>query len=199
MISLVDYGAGNLQSVANMLEKIKAPHRIVETGDQLVGAERILFPGVGHFGQMCDELDSRGLREVLLTSINSGVAYLGICLGMQLLFQGSEESPGAQGLGVFPGLVKKFVGMMRIPHMGWNSLEGVGSSRLVNADFDGAFGYFAHSYFCPVISNTVVSSSHTTEFSAVVEKENVFGVQFHPEKSGEVGERLMRSFAELKC
>ena len=182
-----------------MLDKIGAPYRIVETGKQLEGAKKIIFPGVGHFGQMCSELDARGLREVLALSIDSGVAFLGICLGMQLLFDGSEESPDASGLGVFPGLVRKFTGEERIPHMGWNSLEIVGSSRLIESDFDGVYGYFAHSYFCPVIPNTVIASFHGTRFSAVVEQRNVLGVQFHPEKSGEVGERFMRSFAEMQC
>ena len=199
MISLVDYGAGNLRSVANILDKIGAPYRIVETGKQLETAEKIVFPGVGHFGQMCSELDARGLREVLSSRINSGVAYLGICLGMQLLFQGSEESPGASGLGVFHGLARKFAGDVRVPHMGWNSLESIGPSRMIASDFDGVYGYFAHSYFCPVIPSTVVASFHGTRFSATVEKANVFGVQFHPEKSGEVGERFMRSFAGMQC
>ncbi len=199
MIALVDYGAGNLQSVANILQKIDVKYKIATFGEQLRDAEKIIFPGVGHFGHMCSEIDSRKLRQAMVSQIALGVPFLGICLGMHLLFDGSSESPTDHGLGVFPGTVRKFSGGERIPHMGWNSFELTQSSKILAQEMNGSYGYFAHSYFCPVISKTVALTEHGEPFSAVVEQEKIFGVQFHPEKSADVGERIIRAFVDLRC
>ena len=199
VICIVDYGAGNLQSVANVLKKIGVSYEIAENGEQLGDAEKIIFPGVGHFGQMCAAIDARGLRQAIVSKVEAGIPFLGICLGMHLLFDGSTESPEDRGLGVFPGTVRKFDRGERIPHMGWNSLDVKENSQIFPEELNGTWGYFAHSYFCPVVTETVVTTEHGTTFSAIVEREHIFGVQFHPEKSAALGERIVRSFVDLPC
>ena len=199
MIYIVDYGAGNLQSVANILDKIGIGYEVAENGEQLADATKIIFPGVGHFGQMCAAIDARGLRQAIASKVEAGIPFLGICLGMHLLFDGSTESPEDRGLGIFSGTVRKFDRGLRIPHMGWNSLELTKNSQIFPEELNGDWGYFAHSYFCPVVTETVVTTNHGTEFSAIVQRKDIFGVQFHPEKSAAVGERVVRSFVGLAC
>lgn len=197
MTTIVDYGAGNLRSVRNTLEAIGAEHEVVNTAEAVERANRVILPGVGHFGQMMRSLDDLGLREPLREKIASGVPFLGICVGLQCLFESSEESPESAGLGILPGVVRKFSGNIRVPHMGWNSLELRNPSRLLEGLGEAPFTYFAHSYFAPVIPATAAVCTYLEPYSAVIERENLHAVQFHPEKSGDSGLRVIQNFLNI--
>jgi imidazole glycerol phosphate synthase glutamine amidotransferase subunit len=197
VITIIDYGAGNLRSVQNTLDEIGAAYIVTQTPDPLDRASKVILPGVGHFGQMLRALDDRRLRSPLLDVIRQGTPFLGICLGLQALFESSEEAPALQGLALFPGTVSRFPPHARVPHMGWNELERRHSSRLLAGLQDRPYVYFAHSYYAPVVGQTVASCTYETSYTAVLEHENIFGVQFHPEKSGPAGLEIMRNFVEL--
>jgi imidazole glycerol phosphate synthase glutamine amidotransferase subunit len=197
VIAVVDYGAGNLRSVTNVLDLLQAKYQVVCDASSIAGASKVLLPGVGHFGQLSSAIDQLDLRSALIDSISAGVPYLGICLGMQVLFSGSDESPESLGLGIFNASVHKFETSERIPHMGWNTLESQGPSLLVNASQVRERAYFAHSYYCPVVPSTTFTCEYGSVFSAVVEHNNVFGVQFHPEKSAQFGVGVIRKFVGL--
>jgi imidazole glycerol phosphate synthase glutamine amidotransferase subunit len=197
MIAVLDYGAGNLRSVANTLEEIGAAYTLVSNAAGLRDAAKVILPGVGHFGQMVRALDEMRVREPLIGCIVRGVPFLGICLGLQALFTDSEEAPELKGLGLYPGTVRRFPVTARVPHMGWNELELRGPSRLLANLPDRPYVYFAHSYFAPLMEATAASCAYTTPYTAALECRNVFGVQFHPEKSGPAGLQIMRNFAEL--
>jgi imidazole glycerol-phosphate synthase subunit HisH len=197
MIAIVDYGAGNLRSVQNTLDELGTDYVTSHEPDVVIVADKLILPGVGHFGHMMRRLDQFGLREPLVTRLRAGVPFLGICVGLQCLFEGSDESPGTNGLGIFSGLVKRFGGQARIPHMGWNSLSQTKSCRLLEGLDDGTFTYFAHSYYAPVISATVATCTYIHPYTAILEQGNVYAVQFHPEKSGPSGLRIMRNFLDL--
>jgi imidazole glycerol phosphate synthase glutamine amidotransferase subunit len=210
MITVIDYGAGNLRSVENTLKYLGVPHRITSRLDDVAKASAIILPGVGHFGQMVRSLDALGLTPVLRDAIGSGVPYLGICLGMQALFERSEEAPDCAGLGLFPGTIRRFPDSMpqglKVPHMGWNQVRVQGSSRLLAGIGANSFFYFAHSYYLPVEAGVGSGTSapriagladYSFPFVTAIESGNVFGVQFHPEKSGEVGLRVVSNFAAL--
>jgi imidazole glycerol-phosphate synthase subunit HisH len=197
MIAIVDYGAGNLRSVQNTLDELGAEY-VTSHDPRIVSvAEKLILPGVGHFGHMMRRLDQLGLREPLVERLGAGVPFLGICVGLQCLFEGSEESPGTKGLGIFSGLVKRFTGDARIPHMGWNSLSQTRSCWLLKGLNHETFTYFAHSYYAPVISATAATCTYIHPYTAIVEQDNVFAVQFHPEKSGPTGLSIMRNFLDL--
>ena len=197
MITVVDYGAGNLRSVRNTLEKLEVNHLVTNEPHAVRTAEKIILPGVGHFGQMVQALDRLELREPLIERIAAGTPFLGICVGLQCLFESSEEAPGISGLGVFPGVIKRFGDGARVPQMGWNSLQRTAESRLLAEMNSEPFTYFAHSYYAPVIDATVATCTYTQPYSAVLERANVFAVQFHPEKSGPVGLQVVRNFTDL--
>jgi imidazole glycerol-phosphate synthase subunit HisH len=197
MTTIVDYGAGNLRSVQNTLDHLGAEYVVTNQAEDVRRAEKIILPGVGHFGQMMRAIDALGLRTALLERIRGGAPFLGICVGLQCLFNGSEEAPGSKGLGLFAGCVRRFVGGERIPHMGWNSLERLRSSRLLGEIPDGTFTYFAHSYYAPLIDATAATCTYINPYTAVLEEANVYAVQFHPEKSGPAGLQVMRNFIEL--
>jgi len=197
MTTIVDYGAGNLRSVQNTLDKLNAKYEVTNNPQLVRTAAKIILPGVGHFGQMIRAIDHLGLREPLIEKIQSGIPFLGICVGLQCLFEKSEESPGSAGLGIFGGAIERFHGDARIPHMGWNSLAPVRDSRLLNGLPENAFTYFAHSYYAPVNDATVASCNYIHPFSAVLETDNIHAVQFHPEKSGPAGLRVMENFLNL--
>ena len=195
--TIVDYGAGNLRSVQNTLDHLGAAYAVTNKPGDVTRAKKIVLPGVGHFGQMMKAIDELGLREPLIGRIHSGVPFLGICIGLQCLFERSEEAPGNQGLGIFPGAVRRFVGDARIPHMGWNSLEQIKASRLLKRLGEGTFTYFAHSYYAPLIGATAATCTYMHPYSAILEYENIYAVQFHPEKSGPAGLQVMQNFLEL--
>jgi imidazole glycerol-phosphate synthase subunit HisH len=197
MIAIFDYGAGNLRSVQNTLAEIGAEYTLVRDAEGLRGASKIILPGVGHFGQMMRALDQMEVRGAFVERIGAGVPFLGICLGLQGLFQSSEEAPEVRGLGVYPGVVKRFAADARVPHMGWNELEPKCATRLLAGLASHPFVYFAHSYYVPETVVTAATCTYTVPYTAVLESGNVFGVQFHPEKSGPVGLRIVKNFVDL--
>jgi glutamine amidotransferase len=197
MIAILDYGAGNLRSVENTLAEIGAQYTLVDDADGLRRATRIILPGVGHFGQLLRSLDAMRVRETLLDRIRDGVPFLGICLGLQALFEGSEEAPEVRGLGLFPGTVRRFAENARVPHMGWNDLDVKPDSKLLAGLAPRPFVYFAHSYYVPLCEAAKALCTYTVPYTAALESGNVFGVQFHPEKSGPLGLKIVRNFIEL--
>src|ERR1700735_1107322 len=201
MITILDYGAGNLRSVQNTLGEIGADYELVRDAAGLNTATKIILPGVGHFGQMMRALDQMQVREALLERIRSGVPFLGICLGLQALFESSEEAPQERGLGLFPGEIRRFPATARVPHMGWNEIEP-GSmmrpgARLLRNLAPHPYLYFAHSYYAPLTDATAATCEYNVPYTAVLETKNIFGVQFPPEKSGPIGLKIVRNFIEL--
>jgi glutamine amidotransferase len=197
MIAILDYGAGNLRSVENALTVLGADYSLVRDAAGLARASKIILPGVGHFGQMMRALDAMGVRGVLAEQIRAGVPFLGICLGLQALFQASEEAPEVEGLGVFDGVVRRFPSGVRVPHMGWNRLIVQNRSRLLAGLGERPYVYFAHSYYVPLTSEAAATCTYGVPYTAALEAGPVFGVQFHPEKSGAPGLRILRNFVEL--
>jgi imidazole glycerol phosphate synthase glutamine amidotransferase subunit len=195
MIAIFDYGAGNLRSVENTLQEVGAKYTIVRDAEGLARAAKIILPGVGHFGQMMRALDRLAVRDALIERIGAGVPFLGICLGLQALLERSEEAPEARGLGIFAGTVTRFPSEARVPHMGWNNVEG--NARLLEGAGPEPYLYFAHSYYVPLNPVTAATCTYTLPYTAVLESGNVYGVQFHPEKSGPLGLKIVKNFVEL--
>lgn len=197
MITILDYGAGNLRSVQNTLAEIGADYELTRDAAGLERAAKIILPGVGHFGQMMRALDQMQVREALLNRIRAGVPFLGICLGLQALFQSSEEAPEESGLGLFEGKIRRFAAGAKVPHMGWNEIKPGAGAKLLAGLAAHPYLYFAHSYYAPVNEATAAVCSYTVDYTAVLECGNVYGVQFHPEKSGPLGLKIVRNFVEL--
>jgi imidazole glycerol phosphate synthase glutamine amidotransferase subunit len=197
MTVIVNYGAGNLRSVENTLAELGASYTVADRPDVVSKAKKLLLPGVGHFGQMMTAIDQLGLRRAILDRIHAGIPTLGICLGLQCLFERSEEAPELDGFGLFPGIVRRFRGDVRVPHMGWNSLDAVKPTRLLANIGEKPYVYFANSYYAPVFEHTAATTEYVGAFTSVIEAKNVYGVQCHPEKSGPVGLRIVRNFLEL--
>jgi glutamine amidotransferase len=197
MIAILDYGAGNLRSVQNTLGEIGARYTLVDDAEGLRRADKIILPGVGHFGQLLRSLDAMRVRETLIARIREGVPFLGICLGLQALFDGSDEAPEIRGLGLFSGTVRRFAQDARVPHMGWNDLDVGPDSKLLAGVPPRPFVYFAHSYYVPLCDAAKAVCTYTLPYTAALESGNVFGVQFHPEKSGALGLKIVRNFIEV--
>lgn len=195
MITIIDYGAGNLRSVQNTLSEIGVPYRLTDDPAEVRTAGKVILPGVGHFGQIMRSLDAMRMREPLIEFIRAGKPFLGICIGMQGLYEHSEEAPDVPGLGIFPGTVKRFPAHARVPHMGWNAVVAQRPGQLLADVGERPFFYFANSYYAPVSPETAATCEYEVPFSAAVEFENVRGVQFHPEKSGQLGLQVVRNFA----
>lgn len=201
MTAIIDYDAGNLKSVEKAFQALGDKPVITRDAEVLLGADRVVLPGVGAFGDAMKRLDQYGLVEVIPQIVEAGIPFLGICLGMQLMFEGSEESPGVEGLGLFPGNILRIPGKpgLKIPHMGWNSLETKPGSRLFAGIAPNSYVYFVHSYYLKAKDPELVAAA--TEYGvcihAAVEQGNVFGCQFHPEKSSGVGLRILKNFIEL--
>ena len=193
MISVFDYGAGNLRSVQNTLGAIGAEYELIRDAAGIEQATKLILPGVGHFGQMMRALDDLQVRDALIERIRVGVPFLGICLGLQALFEASEEAPGQRGLGIYPGEVKRFRGDLRIPQMGWNQVQPCRPNSLLAS---AAYLYFAHSYYCPVIPETAAVCDYMVPYTAALEQASVRGVQFHPEKSGRAGLQIVKNFVD---
>ena len=196
MTTIIDYGAGNLRSVQNTLDELGAAYRVTNKPEDVQTADKLVLPGVGHFGQMMAAVSWLELRSVIAERVRAGVPLLGICLGLQAMFEGSEEAPGEQGFAFFPGSIKKFTGSVRIPHMGWNSLHQVKTTKLLKGLPEQPFTYFAHSFYAPVSEATAATCTYSVPYTAILEHGNVFGVQFHPEKSGPVGLQIVKNFLD---
>jgi len=198
MIAVVDYKAGNLTSVMKALDAVGANAVSTDNPEIVAGATKIILPGVGHF-QATAFLEDHGLRKVIEEQIAKGVPFLGICVGLQWLFRGSTEAPGSPGLGAFNATCDRFTPGNKVPHVGWNSLSVREESRMLRGVAPGSFAYFTHSYKAPVTHDTVAVTEYGEPFTAGIERANVMGVQFHPEKSGPVGLQILRNFVELAC
>jgi glutamine amidotransferase len=195
MIAIVDYGAGNLHSVRKALDYLGVEAVVTNRAEALAGANKIVLPGVGHFSSL-QALKRAHLRGPLLEAIGAGKPFLGICLGMQWLFEGSEECSEVKGAGIFPGTCRRFPSSVKSPHVGWNSLTVREGSRLLRGVAQNSFVYFTHSFHAPVVAQTAAASEYGLPFAGAVEQGNIFGVQFHPEKSGEVGLAILKNFCE---
>jgi imidazole glycerol-phosphate synthase subunit HisH len=199
VIALIDYGAGNLTSVRKGFAAAGADLFVPADPSELSGATGIVVPGVGHFGAV-SALDATWTTAIK-AAIARAVPVFGICLGMQWLFDGSDEAPGVSGLGAIRGVCSRLphddTGVLKVPHVGWNALEATRPSRLLDGIGSGSQMYFTHSFAAPVTAETVATCTHGARFAAAVEKGNLFGVQFHPEKSSAAGIRILRNFADV--
>ena len=194
MITVVDYGMGNLRNVRRAFEELAQEVTVTSDPTVIAGAEQLVLTGVGAFGEAVKRIDSLGLRAPILLHARAGKMLLGICLGMQLLFDASEESPGVTGLGLLPGAVKRFRGDVKVPHIGWNDATACARSPLFDEVGQGGCYYFVHSYYVPAGQSMIAATEYGIEFASAVQRENVFGVQFHPEKSQDVGHALLKRF-----
>jgi len=195
-LAIVDYGAGNLNSVKKAFDYLGADVVVTTQPETVATADKIVLPGVGHFSALSG-LDNSGLRGAVLQAAKAGKPFLGICLGMQWLFEGSDEAPEFAGAGVFAGRCRVFPPSVKSPHVGWNSLTMREGSRLLRNIAPESFVYYTHSFHAPVVAATTSASEYGLLFSAVVEQENIFGVQFHPEKSWSVGLLMLKNFCDL--
>ena len=200
MIALIDYGISNLRSVQKAFEHLGVEVMLVDTPEAVAQAERLILPGVGAFPAGMEGLRARGLLEPIKQAASSGKPLLGICLGMQLLFESSDEMGDTQGLGILPGQVKRMTGeRLKIPHMGWNQLEPQRDHPIMRGVTRGAYGYFVHSYAVYPDQRDIIlaTTEYGMPFASVVGRERICGLQFHPEKSQAVGLTLLRNFLEM--
>jgi glutamine amidotransferase len=200
MIVVIDYGLGNLTSVKNALTKLGIPVVISATPKVIKDAKALILPGVGAAGEGMKNLKEKGLDELIIKEVNAGKPILGICLGMQLLFASSEEG-NVDCLDLIRGKVKKFQTSLKIPEIGWNQVEADNKSKLLNGIRDNSYFYFVNSYCCDPEDKEVIKgiTEYDQNFCSVLEKNNIFGVQFHPEKSGDNGLQLLKNFWEAVC
>jgi imidazole glycerol phosphate synthase glutamine amidotransferase subunit len=199
-ITLLDYGAGNVPSVERALQRLGANSQRTQSAEALAKAEAIILPGVGHYSTLIRALDQQNLRAPLVDVIHRGVPFLGICLGLQALFQSSEEAPELKGLNLLPGRVCSLPKNVKLPHMGWNQLALKGRSRLLDGIAPDSFFYFAHSFAATDLDfRPSAICAYGAEFAAVIEHKNIYAVQFHPEKSGEPGSKLLKNFLTGYC
>ena len=202
MIAIIDYGAGNIQSVYKALKFIGADCKFTSDKDEILNADGAILPGVGSFGDAMDTMTKRGIKDTIIEYTKSGKPFLGICLGLQLLFPESEETPGVKGLDIFKGTITKIPNQnrtLKIPHMGWNNI----SIKQKNGIFKGIEGepyvYFVHSFYLKAQDKDIVAATtqYGVEIDAAVQKGNIIATQFHPEKSGEVGLKMLKNFVEM--
>jgi len=201
MIAIVDYDAGNIKSVEKALQFLGQEPVVTRDKETLLQAEKVIVPGVGAFGDAMGKMHQYGLVEVLREIAAKGTPLLGICLGLQLFFESSEETPGVEGLGLLPGKIVRIPDKegFKIPHMGWNSIQINPASRLLKDIEEGAYVYFVHSYYLQAENEADVAATtdYVVNIHAAAEHENIFATQFHPEKSGEIGLRILKNFIEL--
>lgn len=200
MIAIIDYNMGNLLSVSKAFEAVGGEIKLIDNPDDLKSASGIVLPGVGNFGEGMEHLRARGFEAPLIAAINSGMPFMGICLGMQMLMEYSEEAPGVKGLGIFKGGVIKFPsGIEKVPHMGWNNItiQQHGTDPLTGIK-DESYFYFVHSYYVAPKDNTVIAAScdYITDFAAAIGNKNIFATQFHPEKSQDKGLKILTNFVK---
>jgi glutamine amidotransferase len=198
MIAIADYGIGNLGSVTKAFRRCGAEVRLTGDPDELRSTDALVLPGDGAFAATMEEVEGRGLVPLLREAADRGKPLLGICIGMQLLFEESEEHGRHRGLGFLPGRVRRFEGDLPVPHMGWNELHPRRPHPMLEGLAAGSYVYFVHSYYCDAPDDVVIASSdYGREFAAVVGRGSVVGVQFHPEKSQEVGLRMVEGFVKM--
>jgi len=197
MIAIIDYGAGNLASVRKAFAHLNAEVVVTGSTEIVNSADKIVLPGVGHFSSL-QALDRDGLRAAAINGIHAGKPFLGICLGMQWLFEGSEESADLSGAGIFSGRCRQFPSSVKSPHVGWNSLAVREGSYLLRGVTEDSFVYYTHSFLAPVVAETAAATEYGVKFSGAVERRNICGVQFHPEKSGDVGLTILKNFCEMR-
>lgn len=201
MIAIIDYDAGNLRSVEKALLALGETPVITREPEEILGADKVILPGVGSFGDAMEKLRQYGLVDVIRRVAGKGTPFLGICLGLQLLFESSSESPGVEGLGILPGRILKIPDSfgLKVPHMGWNSLEIRPGAPLFSGIQNGAYVYFVHSFYLEAKDASIVAATaqYGVNIHASVERGNVFACQFHPEKSGDVGLAILKNFINL--
>lgn len=201
MIAIIDYDAGNIRSVEKAMKLLGQEVAITRDREEILAADKVILPGVGSFGDAMGKIRQYGLEEVIHKVVDKKIPFLGICLGLQLLFERSDETPGVEGLGILKGEVLRIPDCpgLKIPHMGWNSLEFPHAGRLFKDLPSEPYVYFVHSYYLKAADESIVTATtqYSTLIHASVEKDNVFACQFHPEKSGDVGIRILKNFVEL--
>lgn len=198
IVTLIDYGAGNVTSVARALRRLGADVRTTNQPEEITRAGCLILPGVGHCAALLGSLDKHGLRYPLVTALSRGTPFLGICLGLQALYESSAEAPDLAGLGILRGRVDQLPPDVKLPHMGWNQLRSHRCAKLLRGISPDAYFYFAHSYAAPAGGPaTTATCEHGREFTAVLETERIFGVQFHPEKSSAPGAKLLDNFLRI--
>jgi glutamine amidotransferase len=194
-VTLIDYGAGNVPSVERALRRLGSEVETTNLPEKIAEAQCLVLPGVGHCAALIAALDAHCLRQPLIEAVGRGAAFLGICLGLQALYESSEEAPALKGLGLMSGRVTRLPENVKLPHMGWNTLKTIRTTRLLNSVSSDAYFYFAHSFAAPAVGQeSAAVSEHGREFIAVLERENICAVQFHPEKSGAAGAQVLRNF-----
>lgn len=201
MTAIIDYGAGNIRSVEKALLALGEPVVVTDDRDTILHAEKIILPGVGAFGDAMTQLEQTGLDEVIREAVRRQIPFLGICLGLQLLFETSEEALGVKGLGILKGTIRRIPSQqgLKIPHMGWNSLHFPQKGKLFAGLDEGDYVYFVHSYYLEAADHSIVKATaeYGVSIHAAVEEGTVFACQFHPEKSGETGLKILKNFVEL--
>lgn len=200
MVAIIDYDAGNIKSVEKVVLSLGETAVTTRNKEEILGADRVILPGVGAFGDAMDKIRSYGLEEVINEVVKRETPFLGICLGLQLLFEASEETPGVQGLGILKGKICRIPDKgLKVPHIGWNSLSFPNKGRLFEGIEEGAYVYFVHSYYLQAQEAEIVTAAteYAVHIHASVEKGNVFACQFHPEKSSEVGLRILKNFLAI--
>jgi len=201
MIAMIDYDAGNIKSVEKALLYLGQDVVITRDADVLLSADGVILPGVGSFGDAMDKLHRYGLVDVIHKIVEKGTPFLGICLGLQLLFESSEETPGVEGLHVLNGKIVKIPSEngLKVPHIGWNNLKFPNQGRLFEGIAEDSYVYFVHSYYLQAEDESIVKATaeYGVNIHASVEKENVFACQFHPEKSSDVGMQILRNFIKV--
>lgn len=201
MVAIIDYDAGNIKSVEKALKRLGQEVKVTRDREEILYADKVILPGVGSFGDAMEKLVNYGLKDVIYEVVDKKIPFLGICLGMQLLFERSDETPGVDGLGILKGEILRIpeTSGLKIPHMGWNSLEFHGNGKLFKGLPSEPYVYFVHSYYLKAEEEEIVTATaeYGTCIHASVEKGQVFGCQFHPEKSSDIGIQILQNFVEL--
>ena len=201
MIAIIDYDAGNIKSVEKALKRLGQDVKVTRDREESLHADKVILPGVGSFGDAMEKLVNYGLKDVIYEVVDKNIPFLGICLGMQLLFERSDETPGVEGLGILKGEILRIPETfgLKIPHMGWNSLNFHGNGKLFKGLPSEPYVYFVHSYYLKAEEEEIVTATaeYGTCIHASVEKGQVFGCQFHPEKSSDIGIQILQNFVEL--
>ncbi len=201
MIAIIDYGGGNIGSVRNSLEYLKLDCKVTDDPDELDKADKIILPGQGRFGDVMQRLKKTGIDKAVIKASGEDKPFLGICIGLQVLFDAGEEDPGVRGLSIIRGKVPKIKARLKLPQIGWNNISIKRRSRLLDGIADGSYFYFVHSYCCECDEpdSVLAEATYGIRYTCAVERKNMFAVQFHPEKSGIAGLRLLKNFGDLRC